>query len=109
MTLIEKIEVMKHYESGGDVEWAALEHPDEFKYHEGVEPVWNWQEYVYRIKPKPVELLYEWWYITQSGSNMQFGSSIETEESAKIGYRDMKSYGKTGRYFNPETKEFGVE
>ena len=106
MTLTEKIEVMKHYENGGEVEmreiailssdWRRAEYPH-----------WNWVDFSYRIKPKPVELLYEWWYKPPSSETTFIHTTLCAESKASNKFLDTQ-YGKTGRYFNPETKKFGI-
>ena len=72
-------------------------------------PLWDFIQFHYRIKPKKVELLYEWWY--KDGGGMYFADKLRTEKEAQCQYKTKNTfeYGKTGRYFNPETKVFGVE
>ena len=101
MTLSEKIKVMQHFEQGGEVdirlnaEWQPC-----------IYPVWDWSRYSYRIKPKPVELLYEWWYISNIDGRIFTTTHLQSEKEANYNF-DTYVHGKTGRWFNPETKEFG--
>lgn len=104
MTLIEMINTMKHYESGGEVEFKNKVRGGWFV---DASPSWNWSTYDYRIKPKPVELLYEWWYTTPNSPRVFLGVSLYTKEEAESQFMRVDRYGKTGRWFNPETKEFG--
>ena len=105
MTTKEKIEVMQHFDNGGEIEfryrsiisanWIGLEQQ---------KPAWNWHDNDYRIKPKPVELLYEWWYISENTKLIVNQILLSETEILK---RTFLEHGKTGRFFNPETKEFG--
>ena len=102
MTTKEKIEVMQHFDNGGEIEfryrsiisanWIGLEQQ---------KPAWNWHDNDYRIKPKPVELLYEYWVVDGGLYTL-----YRTEVTIKL---LIYPHGKTGRYFNPETEEFGYE
>ena len=101
---------MQHFEDGGDIEldngddrWGDLDRdPDG-----DIEPIWNWRTLTYRIKKKPVELLYEWWI--EKNNHVITVDTLGTEKSVERYWSGHKSYGKTGRWFNPETKEFGYE
>jgi hypothetical protein len=109
MTLIEKIEVMQHFERGGEVEFKYRSVKDDLYYDAKGEISWNWEKYIYRIKPKPAELLYEYWFETYGGS-IRIYNKLITEEEANESFENVYpkyKYGKTGRYFNPETKIFG--
>ena len=106
MTLIEKIEVMKHYESGGNIDFRPTSKLDINKWEECLCPLWNWHSYEYRIKPKSVELLYEWWYISNIDGRIFTTTHLQSEKEANYNFNTYV-HGKTGRWFNPETKEFG--
>lgn len=49
MTTKEMIEVMQAFADGIEIEAKTPEHPDWGKIYQ---PVWNWEKYSYRIKPK---------------------------------------------------------
>ena len=104
MTLSEKIKVMQHFEQGGEVEFKRRINKFENNWQENEHPYWDWATFDYRIKPKPVELLYEWWYQYPDKTTI-VGVSLMTEKEA-LERLSKDSYGKTGRAFNPETKEF---
>ena len=58
MKLIEMIEVMMHYENGGEVEWAEIGFDEwEIINH----PCWNWMDYTYRIKEPKQKVTIEKW------------------------------------------------
>ena len=50
MTLREKIEVMEAFERGEEIEYSLINNND---WRSICDPVWNWDLYEYRIKPKP--------------------------------------------------------
>ena len=101
MILKQKIEVMQHFEGGGEIQYGLLTNGDWF---DTVCPLWDWHHADYRIKPKPVELLYEWWI---ENDNVFVDTSLATEKYVEFHYGGYKGYGKTGRWFNPATKVFG--
>ena len=105
MTLIEQIEVMKHFENGGEVEFWST---DTKTWIDAEPPRWNWGSCKYRKKPKPVELLYEHWY--NLGGQLYVDDRLRTNPEAQHYFlvKNTMEYGKTGRWFNPKTKEFGT-
>lgn len=108
MRLIEKIETMQHFERGGEVQFNERKNEKE-TWLTVEKPSWNWEIYDYRIKPKPAEILYEWWYQTSNSPRIYLNTSLYTEAEAKDKLGVLRTYGKTGRYFNPITKKFEVE
>jgi hypothetical protein len=101
MTTKEKIEVMQHFGTGGEVEHKGIDRmPVSWKKTDS--PTFNWEYWEYRKKPKEVEILYEWWYADDN--NVIITSNLVTEKQASEVFSDVKAYGKTGRFFNPETK-----
>ena len=50
MTLREKIETMEAFERGEEIECNSLYNP---KWTSTPSPAWNWNDFCYRIKPKP--------------------------------------------------------
>ena len=50
MTLREKIEVMQAFERGEEIECNSLYNP---KWTSATAPAWGWNDFCYRIKPKP--------------------------------------------------------
>ena len=57
MTTQEKIEIMKAYEEGYSIQWSRKEEERWYDIKKltknMVEPIWNWEDYIYRIKPEP--------------------------------------------------------
>lgn len=47
-TLKEKIEVMSHFENGGEILYKGTAEPD-LAYKRASTPIWNWSNYVYKI------------------------------------------------------------
>ena len=50
MTLREKIEVMQAFERGEEIECNSLYNP---KWTSTTSPAWNWNDFCYRVKPRP--------------------------------------------------------
>ena len=100
---------MQHFEDGGEVEYKEwCNSTSQWHLVETNEPIWSWARCDYRIKPKPVELVFEWCYEIWGGPYID--NKMRTEKAALEHYtieNTIPSYRKTGRYFNPETKEFG--
>ena len=104
MTLSEKIKVMQHFEQGGEVEFKRRINKFENNWQENEHPYWDWATFDYRIKPKPVELLYEWWYKPPSVDYYTISQILRTEKDAQKNYPNCL-HGKTGRAFDPEILE----
>ena len=49
-TLDEKIEIMKHFNSGGEVEFLAVRRDS--RWQQADTPIWDWNTYDYRKKPR---------------------------------------------------------
>ena len=110
MNTKEKIKVMQHFEDGGEVEYKEwCNSTSQWHLVETNEPIWSWARCDYSIKPKKVELWYEW--ITQKDNQyvVCVHSEFITEDLARKMFKGNETLEKTGRYFNPVTKEFGVE
>ena len=56
MTPSEMIEVLQHFEAGGNVEFRSTIDDDYLVWQDAVAPAWNFDDFEYRIKPKPLEL-----------------------------------------------------
>ena len=104
MTLSEKIKVMQYFEQGGEVECRRMYSPPSTKWEANDNPQWDWITFEYRIKPKPVELLYEWWYKPPSVDYYTISQILRTEKDAQKNYPNCL-HGKTGRAFDPEILE----
>ena len=50
MTLKEKIKIMEHYENGGKVDYIGMYDAGEWR--DCPNPIWDWSNYEYRIKPQ---------------------------------------------------------
>lgn len=107
MTTKEKIKVMQHFDNNG-----AIVINGDTVYQKSIdgEVIWAWDKQKFEIyeEPKEVELLYEWWFKINMNSKPTISIYISTNKDADISFRSHYSYGKTGRYFNPETEEFGI-
>lgn len=55
MTLKEKIEVMQHFENGGEIQFSTRKSES---YANATNPLWDWHAYDYRIKPQYIYPLY---------------------------------------------------
>lgn len=97
-----KYEVERHCENGGKVEVSRKEINE---WTIATDPGWNWHRYDYRIAKEPVELLYEW--IVEYNDEEGFFILDELQSEFGMSERDYYAKYKTGRCFNPETKELG--
>ncbi len=104
MTTKEKIEGMQHYEDGGKVEHRRFR---DSPWILGNGLMFDWISFEYRIKLKPVEMLYEWWYENDSMNRYVHGCLMSDVVAKKyFTDDDIRTYGRTGRYLNPtETTE----
>ena len=60
MELKEMIKVMQHFEDGGDIEYALKE--DEYiNWSKCANPLWDWFEFMYRIKEPKQKVTIEKW------------------------------------------------
>ena len=102
----EILPLMHHFMQDGEVEYQYRNTNDEWQ--DAKTPSWDNNKH-YRIKPKKVELWYEW--ITQKDNQyvVCVHSEFITEDLARKMFKGNETLEKTGRYFNPVTKEFGVE
>ena len=62
-TVKEMIEVMEHYENGGEVEYAETGFDD---WRVASYPLWNWYDYEYRIKEQKQKVTIEKWLIEEN-------------------------------------------
>ncbi len=112
MNTKEKIKVMQHFEDGGKIQKTSR-NKDNWNDWEFVHaPAWSWNMWTYRIKPKPVELLYEFIYWQRKNNSFRTNDKWLTKD--EIHSRGYDNYLFTGRALNQdtheiETKEFGVE
>lgn len=106
MTTKQQIKVMQKYLDGEIIQRSEISSIVET--WADTNPTWNWLRYNYRVKPKKVEMLYEWWYKMSIDPSFSISTYLKTESKAYDSYHHGL-YGKTGRYFNPETKEFGYD
>lgn len=74
MTPKEMIEVLQHFEAGGDVEFMDF---GDTEWRLAGTPIWNFHRTEYRPKPKPLEL---WVNVYDSGQTFVHRS----EESARL-------------------------
>ena len=66
MTLREKIETMQAFERGEEIECNSLYTP---KWTTTSAPAWNWNDFCYRIKPKPKQtVVIEKWLVKRGFS-----------------------------------------
>ena len=63
-TLKEMIEVMEHYENGGEVEYVGMGIDD---WEVASHPTWNWYDYEYRIRHFKQKVTIEKWLIEENG------------------------------------------
>lgn len=104
-TTAEKMAVIQHWIDGGRIEiqiegttlWEEC--TDEF-------PTWNWGPCDYRIMLEASDMLYEWWILHDNG-DLSTPNTFHTE-AWTVRWGGHPAFGKTGRYFNPDSKEFGV-
>ena len=77
MTLREKIEVMEAFERGEEIEisliscgtiWETVNHPS-----------WNWSMYLYRIKPKPKQVVVIEKWLFEDKFGIEFVQEIEKD------------------------------
>jgi hypothetical protein len=64
MTPSEMIEVLQHFVDGGMIEFRSTIDDDYLIWQDAVAPAWNFDDFDYRIKPKPLEL---WVIVTARG------------------------------------------
>ena len=77
--LKEQIEIMTHYLNGGEVE-NKEKHSDDAKWTIGVNPIWDWDTFDYRIKEQKQKVTIEKWLIKDVNSSEYFiveSSAIE--------------------------------
>lgn len=99
ISLQDKIALMQYCAGGGKIEMSPKNNND---WHTVTNPTWNWVAYDYRIRQVTPKILYEWWY--RDVDNTYY---IDTRLKTAAQALDHRSYGKTGRWLNPTTKEFG--
>ena len=62
-TLKEKIKVMEHYENGGEVECVEKGNNN---WEIVTKPLWNWDDFTYRIKEQKQKVTIEKWLIEEN-------------------------------------------
>ena len=62
-TIKEMIEVMEHYENGGEVE--CVENGNN-NWEIVTKPLWNWDDFAYRIKEQKQKVIIEKWLVKNS-------------------------------------------
>lgn len=65
-TTAEKIAVMQAHEAGKTIEFRESSAMVARPWHVALTPVWNWDEYDYRVKPEPLTLWvneYPWGFV----------------------------------------------
>ncbi len=62
-TLKEKIKVMEHYENGGEVECVEKGNNN---WEIVTKPLWNWDDFAYRIKEQKQKVMIEKWLVEES-------------------------------------------
>ncbi len=103
MTTAEKISVMQHHDDDGEVEY---ESKGVGNWGDISDPGWDWVMFSYRKKIR--KILYEWVYETSSGLTIVSDTMTrEADVYQYIGGANVISHKKTGRWYNPTTKEFG--
>lgn len=56
MTPKEIIAVLQHFEAGGEVQYRSTFDKDFILWRDSINPAWNFGDFEYRPKPKPLEL-----------------------------------------------------
>ena len=75
MTLREKIEVMEAFERGEEIEYSLINTNDWLSI---CDPVWNWDTFTYRIKPKKQVIVIEKW-LFEDKLGIKFIQDIEKD------------------------------
>lgn len=89
MTLIEKIETMEAFERGEGIECNSLWNQ---KWTSTTAPAWNWNDFCYRVVPKPKQVVViEKWLLQKEGTQ-QF--AIEEGNSVEMAVWDKSSFKK---------------
>ena len=81
MELKEMIKVMQHYENGGEVEVYKND-----RWTIGVNPIWDWDTFDYRIKEQKQKVTIEKW-LCKSGENSFYiheGTDADGLEKVKL-------------------------
>lgn len=81
MTPNEMITVLRHFETGGKVQFRIISRVPDLDWQDAVSPIWNFDEFEYRIKPKPLEL---WVNLYPDGTS----SPYETKKEALAAKKD---------------------
>ncbi len=104
MTTAEKIEIMQHHEYGGETE---MENKGAGDWGGVLDPGWDWVAFSYRKKPQ--EKLYEWVLKLSTIEDHIISDTLRTETKMRneAARSNILSYQKTGRWYNPVTREFG--
>ena len=79
MELKEMIKVMQHYENGGDVEVYKTD-----RWVIGVNPIWDWDTFEYRIKEEKQKVTIEKWLCTDKQGGLVVIETTNIEEYTYI-------------------------
>ena len=82
MELKKMIEIMQHYENGGEVE-NKEKHSDDAKWILAC-PVWNWDSFDYRIKPEKQKIIIEKWLCSDKQGGLVVIETTNIEEYTYI-------------------------
>lgn len=86
MTPSEMIEVLQHFVDGGMIEFRStiVDDDDYLIWQDAVVPTWNFDDFDYRIKPKPLEL---WGNASPDNYFVPHGDKKEAEDHCALGWR----------------------
>ena len=76
MTLREKIDCMEAFERGEEIECNSLYNP---KWTSTTAPAWSWNDFCYRIKPKPKQVVVIEKWLFEDKFGIKFVQEIEKD------------------------------
>lgn len=99
-----RAEVELFFADGGEIDFKELDFLSG-KWERAFNPKFYWGKFKYRKRVELKPLLFEW-YTVKEGQVWIWREPL-TEDQAAEKWDHYDEYGKTGRCYNPNTKEFG--
>ena len=99
------IEVMKHFEDGGEVQILVYDYGGRQEWEDFPNPDWNWDYHTYRIKPQSMKVTEEEMEL-MSSSRIFWAKDKETGKVDCFFNRALHYFGDTHYILNPDTMEW---
>ena len=99
------IEVMKHFEDGGEVQILVYDYGGRQEWEDCSNPDWNWDYHTYRKKPQPMKVTEEEMEL-MSSSRIFWAKDKETGKVDCFFNRALHYFGDTHYILNPDTMEW---